>query len=259
MIINLAMACSIAISSSGPTDTVVSENVIRSLESGWDFRIPHFFKLPNSLVTTDTGGSLMNIRNMEVREAIRALKGDVSYREGLTLSKDSKKQILASYRYLLTRESSNRTIASGAPQWVTWYATDHPSFGKLDFILSSASQRALSRSEVGLLRDALAIAPLNVTPKRFADILNRFNDEYSLLELALLNDEDFAGFDAAEIAAIVISALSGVGRSDKVSIEESYNSLWVGYNESFKRKFVNKPITLSLAIEKLECGRITIL
>jgi hypothetical protein len=106
----------------------------------------------------------------------------------MNLSSESQTKILDSYAYVISREygEGDRTVLDGQPQWIEWVARGY--VGKLK---SQAN---------GVLRDANAIAPANLTrgrlvyifsdaPQsvkvRFSTVYNHFKSQGDLTVVAL--------------------------------------------------------------------------
>jgi hypothetical protein len=73
----------------------------------------------------------------------------------------------------------------------------------------------------GVLADALAIAPLNLTPRRLKDMVTHQGNHFSLAEMAL------ASRSSNEVETILLSALvvSGVPRHPE-GFERGWERLW---------------------------------
>lgn len=118
--------------------------------------------------------------------------------------------------------------ATNAPQWLFWamHAKYLNKFERMNELLELASERPLTKSEVGLIKDGLAIGVTNVTPDRVEWTYKWAPKEQRLLAMSLFDPE--RPIDSVELGVLAATPFDP-------SSDEYYTRLWTGFEGSLTK------------------------
>ena len=139
------------------------------------------------------------------------------------------------FDYVVEKEYSYSAPSENTPQWVEWMWRDQTSDKPW---LEHQKEKTITVPR-GVMQDALAIAPLNITPALVLDFQNQRPVELFSIHAAL-KDKGYGETEALSRAVLVLSGLP----TYTGGLEKGYNALWRRRLVSEVRKV--KPAVLSV-------------